>query len=58
MDELTMKKLYKYNISFDKDEEYTSTSHKHKLEHSRCWAGYGLWLMVMLLYDVSMLCLL
>lgn len=53
-----MKKLYEYNMSFDKEEEYTSTSRKHKLEHPGCWAGYGLRLMLMLLYAVSMLCLL
>jgi hypothetical protein len=58
MDEPTMKKLYKYNMSFDKDEEHTPTSCKCKQEHLESWAGFGLCLMLMLLYMVSMLCLL
>jgi hypothetical protein len=58
MDEPTMKRLYEYNMSFDKDEEHTSTSRKHKQKHPECWGGFGLRLMLMLLYTVSMLCLL
>jgi hypothetical protein len=58
MDEPTMKKLYKFNMAFDKDKEYTSTTCKRKQEHPNCWAGFGLWLMLMLLYTISMLCFL
>jgi len=58
MDEPTMKKLYEFNMAFDKDKEYTSTTRKRKHEHPECWAGFGLRLMLMLLYTISMLCLL
>jgi len=59
MDEPTMKKLYKYNMSFDKDEEHTSTSRKRKQEHPECWAGFGLRLDAHVFYiRSSMLCLL
>lgn len=59
MDEPTMKKLYEFNMLFEKkDEEHTSTTRKRKQEHPECWATFGLRLMLMLLYTVSMLCLL
>ena len=54
-----MKKLYEFNMSFEhEDTPYTSTSRKRKQEHPECWATFGLRLMLMLLYTVSMLCLL
>lgn len=58
IDEPTMKKLYEYNMSFDENEEHSSTSRKRKSDHPECWAGFGLRLMLMLLYTVAMLCLL
>ena len=58
MDEPTMKKLYTFNKTFDPNEEHTSQPRKRKQEDQHCWAGYGLRLMLMLLYCVSMLCLL
>jgi hypothetical protein len=59
MDEPTMKKLYEFNMSFEQeDTPYTSTSRKQKQEHPKCWATFGLRLMLMLLYTMSMLCLL
>jgi hypothetical protein len=58
MDEPTMKKLYEYNMSFNRDEELAPNSRKRKHDHPECWAGFGLRLMLMLLYVVSMLCLL
>ncbi|KAF7983637.1 hypothetical protein HWV62_20578 [Athelia sp. TMB] len=58
VDEETMKRLYTFNMKFPQDEVPTATSRKRKLEEPECWAGYGLRLMLMLLYCVSMLCLL
>jgi hypothetical protein len=58
MDEPTMKKLYEYNMSFDRNEELAPNSRKRKQDHPECWAGFGLRLMLMLLYTISMLCLL
>ncbi|KAF7983643.1 hypothetical protein HWV62_20590 [Athelia sp. TMB] len=58
MDEPTMKKLYTFNKTFDPNEEHTLQPRKRKQEDQHCWAGYGLRLMLMLLYCVSMLCLL
>ena len=57
MDEPTMKKLYKYNMSFDRN-ELALNLQKHKQDHLECLAGFGLQLMLMLLYTISMLCLL
>lgn len=53
-----MKRLYTFNLKFPQDETPAPTSRKRKLEEPECWAGYGLRLMLMLLYSVSMLCLL
>jgi hypothetical protein len=58
MDEPTMKKLYEYNMSFDPNEELAPKSRKRKQEQPECWAGFGLRLMLMLLYVISVLCLL
>jgi len=58
MDEPTMRKLYEYNMAFDRNEELAPNSRKHKQDHPECWAGFGLRLMLMLLYTISMLCLL
>ncbi|KZP29095.1 hypothetical protein FIBSPDRAFT_908422 [Athelia psychrophila] len=58
IDEPTMKRLYLFNSTFDPHEEHTSQSRKRKQEDPHCWAGYGLRLMLMLLYCISMLCLL
>lgn len=53
-----MKKLYEYNMSFDRNEELAPNTKKQKQDHPECWAGFGLRLMLMLLYVTSMLCLL
>ena len=58
MDEPTMKRLYEYNMSFDPNKELEPNSRKCKQEHPKCWVGFRLRLMLMLLYVVSMLCLL
>lgn len=58
MDEPTMKRLYEFNMSFDPNAERAPISRKQKAEDPSCWAGYGLRLMLMLLYVLSMLCLL
>ncbi|KZP02068.1 hypothetical protein FIBSPDRAFT_906191, partial [Athelia psychrophila] len=50
--------LYTFNNTFDPNEEHTSQPRKRKQEDQHCWAGYSLRLMLMLLYCVSMLCLL